>query len=380
MALICFQICAHHGIEADPDYPAKNFEDRELVGQIADFIRRRLPDVEDTPSLIEHCFYTVRIYELSLQILWRLATDFLVNQHSNESHPLLLFVQSLKVHVFLSFEDDIATKLKHHALHFYFSNLGCGRRGVGGGNPNQKWENRNTEVGRPISVFFQSILLFIFFPWTKKCLLRGLSKLKNLSMGNRCHRVSSLGCVTFDRGCSRLKICGWVHLVQGGGLEERFGTTKLMKTLEFALLGHLRHNLGVKKLGIYLCSGDEGFQVRKNKTAAILIFPFLTFWVRVSVRKGDNGSCFLLIAQLWNKRSEIRCNPWRENEFSGHFQWAWIWKDVGLTLLIWWRAHRSPVTTLLSGITLCMEKKYVSQVVKKNFSKKDKTRHEQTKT
>ena len=53
------QICAHHGLEADPDHPEKNYDDTEIIQLISSYIQKRLPRVEDKPSLIEHCFYTV---------------------------------------------------------------------------------------------------------------------------------------------------------------------------------------------------------------------------------------------------------------------------------------------------------------------------------
>ena len=55
-----WQICAHHGVDADPDYPRQGADDTEIIQMVGAYIRKRLPHVEgDTPGLIESCFYTV---------------------------------------------------------------------------------------------------------------------------------------------------------------------------------------------------------------------------------------------------------------------------------------------------------------------------------
>ena len=55
-----FQICAHSGYKVDPDSPARVEEDGgDRMRQLQDYIRKRLPYVEDKASLIEQCLYTV---------------------------------------------------------------------------------------------------------------------------------------------------------------------------------------------------------------------------------------------------------------------------------------------------------------------------------
>ena len=68
---LTLQICAHHGLAADPDHPEKNYDDREIIQMISSYIRKRLPHVEDKPSLVEHCFYTVSTILLS----WLIPTE-----------------------------------------------------------------------------------------------------------------------------------------------------------------------------------------------------------------------------------------------------------------------------------------------------------------
>ena len=49
----------------DPDCPDKNYDHTEIVGEVAAYIRKRLPFVEVKPSLIEYCFFTVSTLPVS---------------------------------------------------------------------------------------------------------------------------------------------------------------------------------------------------------------------------------------------------------------------------------------------------------------------------
>ncbi len=54
----------HKGPEIDPDVRDAGADDKEIVETLSQFIRSHLPYMEDKPSLVETCIYTVCTAEL----------------------------------------------------------------------------------------------------------------------------------------------------------------------------------------------------------------------------------------------------------------------------------------------------------------------------
>ena len=53
-----FQVCLHNGIPIDPDFRDVSNETWDLEAMCT-FVRDNMPHLEDKPSVIERCIYTV---------------------------------------------------------------------------------------------------------------------------------------------------------------------------------------------------------------------------------------------------------------------------------------------------------------------------------
>ena len=69
----------------DPDFPEKNYDHTKLVSEVAAYIRKRLPYVDDKPSLIEYCFFTVSTNYMYITPLVLLTAPFVKDTRVNMS-------------------------------------------------------------------------------------------------------------------------------------------------------------------------------------------------------------------------------------------------------------------------------------------------------
>jgi len=56
------KVVFHHGVKCDPDRRDVVGSDQHGISLARDVVRRHLPGIETTPSILESCMYTVSIY------------------------------------------------------------------------------------------------------------------------------------------------------------------------------------------------------------------------------------------------------------------------------------------------------------------------------
>ena len=59
--LFSLKICLHHGTNINPDSRDVTSSVKHDVTEIGQYIREHFENVEDKPSIVEHCMYTVSI-------------------------------------------------------------------------------------------------------------------------------------------------------------------------------------------------------------------------------------------------------------------------------------------------------------------------------
>lgn len=59
-AYYLIQICVHGGIDIDPDKPTAT-ADSSKMKSLQQFVGTHFPGLENTPSIIDTCIYTVRL-------------------------------------------------------------------------------------------------------------------------------------------------------------------------------------------------------------------------------------------------------------------------------------------------------------------------------